>query len=71
VICPGEVPTPILERQPTPLTAEEKAAMAQSENVGDLILYVATRPKHICLNEILISPTWNRSYVTALKNPMI
>ena len=45
--------------------------MAQSENVGDVILYVATRPKHICLNEILISRTWNRSYVTALKNPMI
>jgi NADP-dependent 3-hydroxy acid dehydrogenase YdfG len=71
VICPGEVATPILERRPTPVTAEEKAAMVQSEDVGDLILYVATRPKHICLNEILISPTWNRSYVTALKNPMI
>jgi NADP-dependent 3-hydroxy acid dehydrogenase YdfG len=71
VICPGEVATPILERRPTPVTDEEKAAMVQAEDVGDLILYVATRPRHICLNEILISPTWNRSYVTALKNPMI
>jgi NADP-dependent 3-hydroxy acid dehydrogenase YdfG len=71
VICPGEVATPILERRPTPVTDEEKAAMAQAEDVGDLILYVATRPKHICLNEVLISPTWNRSYVAALKNPMI
>jgi NADP-dependent 3-hydroxy acid dehydrogenase YdfG len=71
VICPGEVATPILARRPVPVTDEEKAQMVQAEDVGDLILYVATRPKHICLNEILISPTWNRSYVGALKNPVV
>jgi NADP-dependent 3-hydroxy acid dehydrogenase YdfG len=71
VICPGEVATPILERRPVPVTEEEKAQMVQAEDVGDLILYVATRPKHICLNEVLISPTWNRSYVGALKNPVV
>ncbi len=71
VICPGEVATPILERRPVPVTDEEKAQMVQAEDVGDLILFVATRPKHICLNEVLISPTWNRSYVGALKNPVI
>jgi len=45
--------------------------MVQAEDVGELILFVATRPRHICLNEVLISPTWNRSYVTALENPRI
>ena len=71
VICPGEVATPILARRPVAVTDEEKARMLQAEDVGDLILYIATRPKHICLNEVLISPTWNRSYVAALHNPVV
>jgi len=37
--------------------------MLQPEDLADLILFVATRPKHVCLNEILISPTWNRAYI--------
>jgi len=71
VICPGEVATPILARRPVPVSDEDKARMIQPEDVGDLILYVATRPTHICLNEVLISPTWNRSYVAALQNPVV
>jgi NADP-dependent 3-hydroxy acid dehydrogenase YdfG len=63
VICPGEVATPILANRPVPVTDQDRARMLQVEDLGDLILYVATRPKHVCLNEILISPTWNRSYI--------
>jgi NADP-dependent 3-hydroxy acid dehydrogenase YdfG len=63
VICPGEVATPILANRPVPVSEEDLARMLQAEDLGDLILYVATRPKHVCLNEILISPTWNRSYI--------
>jgi NADP-dependent 3-hydroxy acid dehydrogenase YdfG len=63
VICPGEVATPILANRPVPVSDEDRALMLQAEDLGDLILYVATRPKHVCLNEILISPTWNRSYI--------
>ena len=67
VICPGEVATPILDRRPVPVSAEDRARMLQSEDVGDLILYVATLPAHVCLNEVWITPTWNRGYVAALK----
>ena len=63
VICPGEVATPILANRPVPVSDEDRARMLQAEDLGDLILYVATRPKHVCLNEVLISPTWNRSYI--------
>jgi NADP-dependent 3-hydroxy acid dehydrogenase YdfG len=63
VICPGEVATPILANRPVPVSQQERDRMLQAEDVGDLILYVATRPKHVCLNEVLISPTWNRSYI--------
>ncbi|MEN2980543.1 SDR family oxidoreductase [Tistrella bauzanensis] len=59
-ICPGEVNTAILDRRPVPVTAEDRARMLQSEDLGATIRFVATMPPHVCLNEILISPTWNR-----------
>lgn len=66
VICPGEVATPILERRPVPVSAEERARMLRAEDVADLILYIALTPPHVCLNEVMITPTWNRAYVAAL-----
>jgi NADP-dependent 3-hydroxy acid dehydrogenase YdfG len=63
VVCPGEVATPILDKRPVPVSAEDRAKMVQSTDVGDLILYIACLPKHVCINEVLITPTWNRSYV--------
>jgi NADP-dependent 3-hydroxy acid dehydrogenase YdfG len=67
VVCPGEVATPILDKRPVPVSAEDRAKMVQSADVGDLILYIAQLPAHVCLNEVQITPTWNRSYV-ALRN---
>ena len=67
VVLPGEVATPILDKRPIPVTKEERARMAQSEDVGDLIRYVACLPAHIVINEVMINPTWNRGYVAALE----
>jgi NADP-dependent 3-hydroxy acid dehydrogenase YdfG len=67
VVCPGEVATPILDRRPNPVSAEERAQMAQSADVGDLIRYVACLPPHVTINEVWITPTHNRSYVAALE----
>jgi NADP-dependent 3-hydroxy acid dehydrogenase YdfG len=67
VICPGEVATPILEQRPQPVSAEERARMLQPEDLGELIRYVACLPPHVCMDEIVVSPTWNRGYVGALK----
>jgi NADP-dependent 3-hydroxy acid dehydrogenase YdfG len=66
VVLPGEVATPILDKRPVPVSAEERARMLQSPDVGDLVRYVACLPKHVCLNEVMITPTWNRGYVAAL-----
>ena len=63
VFCPGEVATPILDERPNPPSAEDRARMVQSQDCGDLIRYVACLPPHICMNEVLLSPTWNRGYV--------
>lgn len=60
VICPGEVNTPIIDKRPIPVPDEEKARMLQAEDLGETIRFVATMPPRACLNEIVISPTWNR-----------
>ncbi len=67
VVLPGEVATPIMEKRPVPVSAADQARMAQSEDVGDLIRYIACLPAHVCLNEVMITPTWNRGYVAALQ----
>jgi NADP-dependent 3-hydroxy acid dehydrogenase YdfG len=63
VIYPGEVATPILEKRPKPVSTEEKERMLQSEDLGRTIRFVAEMPPRVCINEILISPTWNRFYL--------
>lgn len=67
VICPGEVATPILDKRPVPVTRAQRSRMLQPEDLGDFIRYVACSPKHMCVNEILVSPTLNRNYVAALR----
>jgi NADP-dependent 3-hydroxy acid dehydrogenase YdfG len=65
VLCPGEVATPILDKRPIPVTAEERSKMIQSEDMASIILYVAKMPEHVTLSEIVISPAWNRGYASA------
>lgn len=65
VICPGEVATPIMKNRPVPPSAEDMARMLQAEDLGKTIRFVAEIPAHVCLNEIVISPTWNRIYLGA------
>jgi len=64
-ICPAEVATPILDRRPVPPSAEERAKMLQPADLGETIRWVAEQPPHVCINELIISPTWNRLYVGA------
>lgn len=60
VICPAEVATPIMDKRPVPPTSEERARMLQPDDLGRTIRFVAEMPAHACINEITISPTWNR-----------
>jgi NADP-dependent 3-hydroxy acid dehydrogenase YdfG len=68
-ILPGEVATPILEKWPVPPPPEERARMLQAEDLGKTILFVATLPPRACVNELIISPTWNRFYLGGLESP--
>lgn len=62
VILPGEVATPLLEKRPVPPPQEEIDRMLQPEDLGATIRFVAELPLRVCVNEILISPTWNRVF---------
>lgn len=61
-ICPGEVSTPILDARPVPVSAEDRAAMVQPEDCGEVVRFLAALPVHVCINELTISPTYNRAY---------
>ncbi|WP_345894231.1 SDR family oxidoreductase [Lichenifustis flavocetrariae] len=62
-VLPAEVATPILDSRPVPPSAEDRGRMLQPDDLGDLILYIASRPASVCINEVVISPTWNRMYL--------
>ncbi len=69
-LLPGEVNTPILKQRPNPLSAEELARMLQPEDTGEVIRWIACQPKHVCINEMWVTPAWNRSYVAALQRKL-
>jgi NADP-dependent 3-hydroxy acid dehydrogenase YdfG len=62
-LSPGEVATPILKLRPVVPPEEEQARMLQPEDLGRTIAFVASMPPRVCMNEILISPTWNRGFL--------
>ena len=66
-ICPGEVATPILDNRPVPVSDEDRSMMVQAEDCGEVIRFIAGLPAHVCINELTISPTWNRGYIAQAK----
>lgn len=63
LVCPGEVATPILKSRPTPPSDAEIAKMLRPEDVANAVAYAVQAPQHVCINELVISPTWNRMYI--------
>jgi NADP-dependent 3-hydroxy acid dehydrogenase YdfG len=72
-ICPGEAATPILLRRPVVPPKAEQDRMLQEDDLGRTIAFVAGMPARACVNEIIISPTYNRFYASGQsfepKNP--
>jgi NADP-dependent 3-hydroxy acid dehydrogenase YdfG len=59
-IIPAEVDTPILERRPLPPDAAARATMMQAEDVARVILLCATLPPRTVIEEVVMSPTFDR-----------
>jgi NADP-dependent 3-hydroxy acid dehydrogenase YdfG len=60
-ICPGEVATPILDRRPIPVPAEDIARLIQPWDIAEVLLLLARMPARTRLNEILVTPTYTRA----------
>ena len=65
-VCPGEVETPILDKRPTPPTAEARALMLQPEDVASSIVFVATLPPRATVELLSIYPTVHRDMTDEL-----
>jgi NADP-dependent 3-hydroxy acid dehydrogenase YdfG len=63
VICPAETATDIMRTRPKPPTEAELARMLQPDDLGRTVRFVCEMPAHACINEIIMSPTWNRIYI--------
>lgn len=61
-LCPGEVYTPIMDARPVPPSLEEKQKMVQMDDMGEIIGWLSDQPAHVCINELVVSPTHNRIY---------
>jgi NADP-dependent 3-hydroxy acid dehydrogenase YdfG len=57
VVCPGEVATPIMAKRPNPPPAHAHALMIQPEDIGATLVFLATLPPRVVIEEILIRPT--------------
>jgi NADP-dependent 3-hydroxy acid dehydrogenase YdfG len=62
VILPAAVNTPFLRRRSEPVPQETLAKMLQPSDIARVVRFVAESPPHVCLNEILLSPTLNYVY---------
>lgn len=60
-ICPGEVATPILQQRPVPLEQEELDQLLKPSDLAEIVTYVVAAPTRVCFNEIVMSPTYNRT----------
>ncbi len=62
-LCPGEAATPILKLRPIEPSDADKARMLQEIDLGRTIRFIAEMPPHVCINELVITPVFNRIYV--------
>jgi NAD(P)-dependent dehydrogenase (short-subunit alcohol dehydrogenase family) len=62
-LCPGEAATPILKLRPVEPSAADQARMLQEIDLGRTIRFIAQMPPHVCINELVITPVFNRIYV--------
>ncbi|MFO1218900.1 MAG: SDR family oxidoreductase [Burkholderiaceae bacterium] len=62
-LCPGEAATPILKQRPVEPSEADKARMLQEADLGRTIRFIAEMPPHVCFNEIVVTPVFNRIYL--------
>lgn len=62
VVCPGEVVTPILKLRTVPPPKEDIDRMLKPDDVASAVAYIVQAPSNVCINEVVLSSTYNRAY---------
>jgi len=57
VVCPGDVNTPLMAKRPVAPPSHAYAEMLQPEDLGQTILFLATLPARVLIEQILLRPT--------------
>lgn len=57
LISPGEINTPILDQRPVPVSAEQRAADLQPEDIAAAVCFIAELPPRAHVFEMVIKPT--------------
>ncbi|MEQ3553483.1 SDR family oxidoreductase [Pseudonocardia nematodicida] len=70
-LCPGEVRTPILMTKPVPPSQEEMDRMLDPADVARATRWVVEQPRGVCVDELVISPAWNRIYIDRSAVPVV
>lgn len=68
-ISPAGIDTPLLNKRVPPPRPEVRAAMLKPHDVASMTRYIAGLPPHVCINEILMSPTLNSNYLGEFQTP--
>jgi len=56
-LCPGDTDTDFLAMRPTVPGADARMTMLTPEDVASAVQYVLDAPAHVCVNELVLSPT--------------
>ena len=56
-VFPGDIDTPLLNKRPTPPSAEARTRMMQPEDIAACVWFAATLPERATVEEILIRPS--------------
>jgi NADP-dependent 3-hydroxy acid dehydrogenase YdfG len=56
-IFPGDIDTPLLNKRPTPPSAEARTRMMQPDDIAACVWFAATLPARATVEEILIRPS--------------
>jgi NADP-dependent 3-hydroxy acid dehydrogenase YdfG len=56
IIAPGDINTPLLDKRPTAVSAEQRARILQPDDIAAAALFVATLPAHVSVPELVIKP---------------
>jgi NADP-dependent 3-hydroxy acid dehydrogenase YdfG len=56
-LCPGDVNTEFLQMRPTVPGEADRQKMLSPEDIARAVMFVVNSPPHVCVNELVISPT--------------